>query len=250
MDGRFPGHAVVPFPRRRQGDQERGAAHCSRVAGGAVRLSRRIRRYVWTRQALAHDRQHPGPHPDQVLEVRLQLAVQGRRLLSQRSPLHRQQVGNGESHHGAGRRFRHRPRARVRHLRLQDRRSQTVSEGSRRIRSELPPGRIRRHHAVPHHQRLQRCAGLGADSHSRRRVSIHRARRRVAAADQPGCLEQIRHPDRQLRGRKRFGAAGSGAGHRQALEHGCRRQPERLREVSDGEGHGDARRRRCGRDGN
>ena len=39
------------------------------------------------------------------------------------------------------------------------------------------------------------------------------------------------------------------AGDRQEVEHGGRRQPERLREVPDGQGHGAARRRRRGRHG-
>ncbi len=38
--------------------------------------------------------------------------------------------------------------------------------------------------------------------------------------------------------RERVGAAGSGSSHRQAVEHGRRRQSERLREVPDGAGHG------------
>ena len=58
----------------------------------------------------------------QVVEVRLQLAVQGRRLLRQHAPVHRQQVGHEQPHHAARRGLRHRPRAGVRDLRLQDRR--------------------------------------------------------------------------------------------------------------------------------
>jgi excisionase family DNA binding protein len=59
-------------------------------------------------QAHADDRQHPGPHEAQVVEVPLQLAVQGGRLLRHHAPLHRQQVGHGQSHHDARRRLRHR----------------------------------------------------------------------------------------------------------------------------------------------
>ena len=47
-----------------------------------------------------------------------------------------------------------------------------------------------------------------------------------------------------LRPRERVGAAGSRAGDRQALEHGRGRQPERLREVPDGAGLREGRRRR------
>ena len=41
VDRRLARHAVVPLPRRGQGDQERRAAHRARVAGRAVRLPRR-----------------------------------------------------------------------------------------------------------------------------------------------------------------------------------------------------------------
>ena len=44
-----------------------------------------------------------------------------------------QQVGHGEPDHDARRRLRHRARARVRHVRLQDHRSEAVPEGSRRL---------------------------------------------------------------------------------------------------------------------
>ena len=98
----------------------------------------------------------------EVVEVRLQLAVQGRRLLRQHAPVHRQQVGHGEPDHDARRRSRHRPRPRVRHLRLPDRRPEAVPEGSRRLRSELPARRVRRHDALAHRQRLRRRAGVGA----------------------------------------------------------------------------------------
>ena len=58
----------------------------------------------------------------QGMEVRLRIAVQGRRLLRHHAALHRQQVGDLEPGHGARPGFRHRPAARVRDLRLQDRR--------------------------------------------------------------------------------------------------------------------------------
>ena len=71
-----------------------------------------------------------------------------------------------------------------------------------------------------------------------------RARRRAAAADQPGDQGEVRPRDDELHPRERVGAAGSGAGDRQAVEHGRGRQPERLREVPDGAGDGEGRQRR------
>ena len=47
-----------------------------------------------------------------------------------------------------------------------------------------------------------------------------------------------------LHRRERLGAARGRAGDRQALEHGGGRQPQRLRQVPDGAGHGEGRRRR------
>ena len=75
-------------------------------------------------QAHADDRQHPCPHQAQVVEVRLQLAVQGGRVLRDDAPLHGQQVGHVEPDHAARQRLRRRARARVRHVRLQDHRRQ------------------------------------------------------------------------------------------------------------------------------
>ena len=60
----------------------------------------------------------------QGLEVRLRVAVQGRRLLRHDAAVHGQQVGHVESGDGARPGLRHRPAARVRHLRLpRDRRA-------------------------------------------------------------------------------------------------------------------------------
>ena len=70
VDRRLARHAVVPLPRRGQGDQERRAADRARVAGRAVRVPRPVRRHVRSRQAHADDRQHPDPHRSQGLEVR------------------------------------------------------------------------------------------------------------------------------------------------------------------------------------
>jgi hypothetical protein len=61
----------------------------------------------------------PVLNPNQVVAVRIQLPIQGRRLLRHHAPLHR--VGRVESGTAAGRRLRHGPAAGVRHLRLQDR---------------------------------------------------------------------------------------------------------------------------------
>ncbi len=145
-----------------------------------------------------------------------------------------QQVGHGQSHHGARRRLRHRAAARVRHLRLQDRRAEAVPEGGRRIGPELPARRVRRHDAVAHGQRVQRGAGRVAGPGARRRHAVHGTRRGAAAAHQPGGRDEVRPRDHQLHRRERVGAAGGRGGDRQALEHGRRRQPERLREVPDG----------------
>ena len=59
-------------------------------------------------------------------------------------------------------------------------------QGSRRLRSELPARRVRRHHALAHRQRLHRRAGVGEGPGARRREPLHRARRGAAAAHQPG----------------------------------------------------------------
>ena len=65
-------------------------------------------------------------------------------------------------------------------------------------------------------------------------------------AHQPRRRREVRAADRQLHHRERVGAAGGRGGDRQAIEHGRGREPERLREVPDGQGHGDAGRRRRG----
>ena len=80
-----------------------------------------VRRHVRARQAHADHRQHPDPDEARVVEVRLQFAVQGRRLLRHHAALHRQQMGHVEPGDAARQRLRRRARARVRHLRLQDR---------------------------------------------------------------------------------------------------------------------------------
>ena len=133
----------------------------------------------------------------EVVEVRLQLAVQGGRLLRHDAALHGQQVGHGQPDHDARRRPRHRPRARVRDLRLQDRRPEAVPEGSRRLGSELPARRVRRHDAVAHRQRLRRRAGVGEDPGVRRGQPLRRARRGAAAAHQPGHRREVRPRDRR-----------------------------------------------------
>ena len=190
-------------------------------------------------QAHADHRQHPGAHEAPVVEVRLQLAVQGRRLLHHHAPVHRQQVGHVQPHHGARPGLRHRPDARVRHLRLQDHRAEAVPQGGGRLRPALPARRVRRDDAVAHREHLQRGAGLVARAGARRRDALHRAGRGAAAAHQPGGRREVRPRDHELHRRERVGAARGRAGDRQAVEHGGRRQPERLREVPDGQGHGD-----------
>ena len=120
-------------------------------------------------------------------------------------------------------------------------RPEAVSEGSRRLRSQFPARRVRRHDALAHRQRVRRCARVGEGAGVRRREPLHRAWRSAAAADQSGGRREVRHPDRELHRRERVGAAGSGTGDRQALEHGGGREPERLREVPDGAGDGEGR---------
>ena len=195
------------------------------------------------------DRQHPDPDQPQELEVRAPEPVQGRRLLRRHPGVHRQQVGHGEPGDDARRRLRHRAAARLRHLRLPHRRREEVPEGGRRHRPPLPAGRVRRHHALAAGQRLLRRAGRGEDPGARRRVALRRARRGAAAADQPGHRRQVRPRDDVVHRRERVGAARGRAGDRQALEHGGGRQPERLRQVPDGAGHGEGRHRRRRRHG-
>ena len=60
----------------------------------------------------------------------------------------------------------------------------------------------------------------------------------------PVISAKIRNRDDEFHSRKRQRAARGRAGDRQALEHGRRRQPERLRQIPDGAGHGKRRRRR------
>ena len=163
----------------------------------AVRLPGRVRRHVRPRQAHADDRQHPDPDQPEVVEVRLRVAVQGRRLLRHDAAVHRQQVGHVEPGHGARRRLRHRPRARLRHLRLPHRRPEAVPEGSGRHRPALPPRRVRRHDALAPGQRLQRRAGDGEGPGARPGDALPGARRRAAAADQPGRQRQVRPRDRR-----------------------------------------------------
>ena len=114
--------------------------------------------------------------------------------------------------------------------------AEDVPARSRRLRSQLPARRVRRHDALAHRQHLHRRDRDGEDSGARRRVALHRAGRGVAAAHQPGDHREVRPRDHQLHRRERVGAAGGRAGDRQAREHGGHRQPERLREVSDGQG--------------
>ena len=122
----------------------------------AVHLRRPVRRHLRPRQAHPDHRQHPGAVAPQGLEVRLRVAVQGRRLLRQHPPLHRQQVGHVEPDHDARSGLRHRAAARLRHLRLQGGGREALPQGSRRLRPQLPPRRVRRHDALAHRQRVQR----------------------------------------------------------------------------------------------
>src|SRR5690348_3469290 len=53
--GRFARHDFLPVSGYGQGNQERRAAHRPRIADGAVRVSRPVRRYVRPRKIHAHD---------------------------------------------------------------------------------------------------------------------------------------------------------------------------------------------------
>ena len=94
-----------------------------------------------------------------------------------------------------------------------------------------------------HRQRVLRRAGRGQDPGARRCVALRGARRGAAAAHQSGDRREVRPRDDDVHRRERLGAARGRAGDRQALEHGRRRQPQRLREIPDGAGAGERRRR-------
>ena len=160
----------------------------------------------------AHHRQHPHPRHAQGLEVRLRIAVQGGHLLRQHAPVHRQQVGHGQSHHDARRGFRHRAGARLRHVRF---------------------------HVVDVKTFLKEVAGTDdhfrldefADTMRSRIVSVFTdalASAKVPVLDvasryselgeallpaiNPAVISQIRHRDQQLHRRERVRPAGSGTG--------------------------------------
>ena len=59
--------------------------------------------------------------------------------------------------------------ARVRHLRLQDRRAEDVPARGRRLRPQLPARRVRRHDALAHRQHLHRRDRHGEGPGARRR---------------------------------------------------------------------------------
>ena len=61
-----------------------------------------------------------------------------------------------------------------------------VPARGRRLRSQLPARRIQRHDALAHRQPVHRRDRVGEGAGARRRVALHRARRRAAADDQPG----------------------------------------------------------------
>ena len=182
----------------------------------------------------------------QVVEVRLQLAVQGRRLLRQHAAVHRQQVGHVQPDHGARRRLRHRPAARLRHLRLQDRRPKLflkeVAGSDQHFRLDEFADTMR-----------SRIVSVFSDALASSHVPVLDVATRYtelgeallplinpAVGAKYGLeitsfiLENVSVPPEVE------------AGHRQAVEHGGDRQPERLREVPDGQGHGGGRRRRRG----
>ena len=120
------------------------------------------------------------------MEVRLQLAVQGGRLLPEHPPVHRQQVGHGQSRDDARQRSRHRSGPRIRHVRFPDHRPEAVPQGSRGLDHELPARRVRRHHALAHRQRVCRCAGV------RRRFRCSTSRAAIRSSARRCCRSSIR----------------------------------------------------------
>ena len=85
--------------------------------------------------------------------------VQGRRLLRHHAPVHRQQVGHGQSGDDARRRISASCALRAYgtyDFRVVD--VEEVPEGSRRHRRSFPARRIRRHDALAHRQRVHRRA--------------------------------------------------------------------------------------------
>ena len=154
-----------------------------------------VRRHVRPGQVLADDRQHPDPDRPQGLEIRPREPVQGRCLLRRHAPFHRQQMGHRQSGDDARRGLRHRPAARVRHLRFPHRRRQEVPEGSRGHRRSFPSRRVQRHDALAHRQRVHRGAGELEDS---RRSTSRRATRSWARRC---CRSSIRRSARSTASR-------------------------------------------------
>ena len=148
---------------------------------GAVRLPRPVRRHVRPGQAHADDRQHPDPHEAQGLEVRLRVAVQGRRLLRRHAAVHRQQVGHGEPGDDARPGLRHRPRCARSAPTISASSTPKVPEGSRRHRRPLPARRVHRHDALAHRQRVHRRA------RARRRCRRSTSRRATPSSARRCC---------------------------------------------------------------
>ena len=163
-------------------------------------------------------RQHPDPHPAQVLAVRLRIAVQGRRLLRHHPPVHRQQVGHVEPGDAPRRRLR--------------RSSALRAFGTYDFKMVEPKTFLREVAGSDHNFRLDefsdtmrsRIVSIFTDAiasakspGARRGLALHRAGRRAAAADQSGRHRQVRPRDHELHRRERVGAAGGRAGDGQAL---------------------------------
>ncbi|MEZ5331724.1 MAG: SPFH domain-containing protein [Thermoanaerobaculia bacterium] len=124
----------------------------------------------------------------------------------------------------------------LRHLRLQDRGPEALLEGGRGLRPHLPPRRVRGHHAFAH---VSCFADALASSH----IPV------LDAATRYTELGDALLPINPVVGAKyglaiasfiveNVGATRGRGGDRQALLDGRGRQPERLRQVPDGEGHG------------
>ncbi len=241
VDRRLARHAVVPVSRRGQGNQARRAAHRARVAdSSSSSISGQFGDQFGPGKHTLTTDNIPDPVAAQGLEVRLRVAVQGRRLLRHHPPVHRQQVGHVEPGDDAGPGLRDRARAGLRHLRFPCRRT--------------PKLFLKEVAGTDDHFRLDefadamrsRIVSVFSEALATSKVPVLDVATRYSElgeallpADQSVLRRQVRPRDAELHPRERLGAGGGRAGDRQALQHGRGRQPQRLREVPDGPRHGE-----------
>ena len=159
VDRRLARHAVVPVPRRRQGDQERRAADRARIAGRAVRLPRPVRRPVRARASHTLTTDNipiltdlkgwkyglESPFKADVYYVVTRLFTGNKWGTANPVMMRDQDFGIVRLRAYGTYDFRVVRRA-------------EVPEGSRRHRRSLPPRRIQRHDALAHRQRVLRRA--------------------------------------------------------------------------------------------